>query len=323
MKRKNGRYFLKIFILFFTISMITHFHFLFGEENVSPKEFFLQGLKYNLAFIKDAQCEYVCSIFDKSGNKKYTKKVEWKYKTDAGKEYIKIEIFDEPGQIWEKTIQGSLNYLKREGMTIATYKKGVIFSGKPQGEILNSEKVWTFTNLGLPINLPPSSFFYLIWPGISIENILIDPETKILPEKEYVENDECYVIYLKKPSEIDDKRKYDFSYIYPRSFGYKIWICPEKGFFPRRIVILTSQDEQPLYIFDSITLKKFGENIWFPVEVVFFSPRDKKKTHYMIKYSNIKVNQGIKNEEFDLTFPPGAEVYDTRTGISFTVPEKK
>lgn len=308
-KRKRNILFLKIFLLWISILSIKIPH-LYAED-INLKEFLLKGLKYNLSLIRDAQVKYDERWEYPTGEKSEIN-IEWKYKYNTGKEYMKIRLLDESLKR-EKITVVSIDYLRKVGFTLTHYIKGAL-SKRAQGHILKENQMWRFTNRGKPSRVPPSSLFWLIWPGVTMEEILSNPQAKVLSEKEYIEEDECFVVYLEKFWKKGDSR-----YERRHGFGYKIWICPEKGFFPRKIEIWIPGRKKPLYIFGPIVLKKFKGDIWFPIKTDIVYPFAKKSEYskQTIEYTDIKINQGIKDEEFGIKFPKGTEVYDERTGIEF------
>ncbi|MCM8803092.1 MAG: hypothetical protein NC827_07275 [Candidatus Omnitrophica bacterium] len=288
----------------------------FSEKDISKKEFILSGLKYHLSLIKDAHVRYT------SGSGNLVAEIEWKYKPGEGREYMNI-LMEEKSTGKKKILQVSLDYFLQKGTTVATFYEGSKLSDwiKKEGEILESENIWRFTNRSIS-KIPPSSLIWLLWPGVTIEEVLSDPNAKIISEKEFVEGDECFVIYLPKFSRFASSEK-ELPEKWRYSGGYKIWIAKEKGFFPKKIEIWSSNKiNEPFVVFSSIELKNFGENIWFPTKVIFFFPISKHPKETVIEYRDIRINQGLEDKEFELTFEPGTEVYDERTGVSFMVPKK-
>lgn len=301
----------KVSIIFFFMSILICSFNSFGEENTMRKEFFLKGLEYNLSHLKTAEVNYSVKIVDTSGKKVYTKEIIWKYKPANGKEYMKIVIHDELNGRIANIIEVSLNHKENTGIEIRRQRELMDFTGKAaEGKILNEINVRRFPNTGLPYNLPPSSFFSILWPeNVSIKEILTDPHTEILTKKEYIGDDECYIIYAPKLSSRQS------------SWSYKIWVSPEKGYLPRKIQIINPQNQKVYFDF-IITLAKFGQNLWFPTKVIHHAYLLAPGKEYVTEYKGIKINQEIDDKVFDITFPPGTEVYDERMDISFTVPEK-
>lgn len=296
---------------------------IYPQENILKKEFILQGLKYHLSLIEDAQASCTLVVEDSSGMK-IIRQMEWKYKPSKGKEYMRIVIMEETKSQKKmiKTIKASLDYFHQKGIELAIFGEGVKLSSRPEAYILNTGRIWTFTNRSF-FTIPPSSLFWLLWPGVTIEDVLTDPNSEVLPKKEFIDGDECCVVYLPKFSRFPSKfsvhpPEKDFLERWGYSGGYKIWIAIKKGFFPKRIETWAADKiDQPFVVFETITLKNFGKEIWFPTQAVFFFPVSKHPKKTIINYTNIKINQGIKDEEFEIKFPKGTEVYDERTGIEF------
>ncbi|MFN4226765.1 MAG: hypothetical protein ACK4F0_01305 [Candidatus Ratteibacteria bacterium] len=310
--RKKKRIKLGKLIIFYSLIL---FRIVFPEDNISKKEFILKGLKYHLSFIKDVQVTYT-SIVGSTSQERMIAEIKWKYKPNKGKEYMEIFMTDESSGN-KKILKASLDYLLQEGVTIAIFE-GKGLPNRPEGTILENENIWRFTNRSIT-KIPPSSLFWLLWPGVTIEEILSDPNSKIISEKEFVDGDECFVIYLPKFSTFSEK---DLPKKWRYGSGYKIWIAKEKGFFPKRIEVWSSKKiNEPFVVFGLIELKNFGENIWFPTKTIIYFPIAKEGTKTVIEYRDIKINQGLEDKEFDLIFEPGTEVHDERTDVSFTVPK--
>jgi len=296
--------FLSILVFVLQNACITKTNFVFCEPK-DELEFVLQGIRYNLSLIQDASVEFELTY----KNSKEIKSGKWFYKD--GKEKVFLKAVDE-----SKNINEIIYIYTPENTYIINFEKGKIASVtmgySPYYIQLKIRPTWV-----------PSSILFHLWPvGITLEEILQNEKLKILSNSEYFAGSKCFVVEV--PSfgfkEFKGYGKDDYSYL-----GYKIWFSVEEGFLPKKIEIYRQEDL--IISVGPINFEKFSidKDIWFPggVSIKWYDPSSKKiSAEGKMVYSNIKVNQGIKDEEFNLTFPPGIQVYDERTGISFTVPEK-
>ncbi len=87
------------------------------------------------------------------------------------------------------------------------------------------------------------------------------------------------------------------------------------------------------YTIDDIQLEELDDNIWFPISANFINydfvnvpdvdvPPEEWKlitfpSHFRINIalSEVKINQGLDQEDFDFEFPPGARVVDSEKGV--------
>ena len=147
------------------------------------------------------------------------------------------------------------------------------------------------------------------WPGgYTLDQILSNGQTVLLPEKEIVEQSQCYVVHLKSIGEPNEH------------VGYKIWLDPEQGFLPRKIEIWSSG--QVRAVIGPITLQRFGEGIWFPVRAEFTSYLTSGESkRYSIEIEQIRINEGLDESIFIPVFESGMTVYDEQLGSSYVVPQ--
>ncbi|MFA5646375.1 MAG: hypothetical protein WDA18_08495 [Candidatus Ratteibacteria bacterium] len=273
---------------------------LFSEDYKSNREHILQGYLHHLSLIQSAQCNFTTK------EERLTFHHDWKFKNipNETKEYLKREILTEETTGERRIVQGALNYSAEEGKILTAIYSAEKKEPSLQGEILSKNELLTYTHRGIPSRIPPSSFFYHIWPGVTLKEILTNPKTKILPQQEKVDNDSCFVLLV---SEEDLER----ILMRPR-VGYKIWIAPEKGFLPKKIIVKNSGKDSIVF---EIKLEKFDKNIWFPQEINISWPCFAHTPSTTIQYSSIQINQGISDTTFDISFPPGTKVTDYCSGI--------
>jgi len=71
-------------------------------------------------------------------------------------------------------------------------------------------------------------------------------------------------------------------------------------------------------IIDIHSLQEVQKGLWFP-STGFTKSTNNKRINGFRALGKILVNQGLKDEDFDIEFPPGTRVADEITGKSYTI----
>jgi hypothetical protein len=129
--------------------------------------------------------------------------------------------------------------------------------------------------------------------GGPLTKIFREHDTEIVSANEEFQGSRCVVVRVAGHPGVRIDEKY--------------WLDMNRGFNLVRYERLNSKGEL-LDVIPRIKLKEVGPNAWYPTEGIFYSPRSSAATKY--RAHDVRVNQGLKNSEFAVGFPPGTYVTD-------------
>lgn len=72
-------------------------------------------------------------------------------------------------------------------------------------------------------------------------------------------------------------------------------------------------------IFDVNSLQEVQKGLWFPSSGLITSSDPNYRINGFCAIGKILVNQGLKDKDFDIKFPPGTTVIDEITGKMYTI----
>jgi len=102
-----------------------------------------------------------------------------------------------------------------------------------------------------------------------------------------------------------------------------VWLVPEYMYRPKRIEIQSPDERTEI----NTTFKYYGNDIWFPAliqkEIFYHDPVTGKEIKYSKEIVTVTedfaLNSDISNQVFEIKFPIGLNVYDSRTGDSIEI----
>lgn len=266
------------------------------SEELRKEEFIIKGWENSINKIKSAKCKYIVegerTLMLQDGKKEKLEKIklyecEWKYKN--GKEVVKGKYFDEKEEI------RIINEFFYDGQSTAVIS---IEKDKKNGSIYDGK------NPNIFILLPPSMVLFYFYPGISFKELVTNSLVKIVKEEKF-NNEFCYVISIVKK-------------INGNTLNFLFWISEDKNFLPIKIKFMRQNNSQVLEIY----YQKLEEEILFPCKIVGYNENvNGEKEGYAIGiYKQIMINIEVNEEDFQVKFPPGCSVFDSRLGVSFEIP---
>jgi peroxiredoxin len=121
----------------------------------------------------------------------------------------------------------------------------------------------------------------------------------------------------KTDAEIDGHRCVLVSVVDEYGLPYKYWLDVDRGF---NILRYEEYDGRGTLIgvWEGVTLEEVARNVWYPTGVTCYVPVGAKDAS-RYRASLVKINQGLRQKDFEFEFPPGTRVVDERTGRAFTV----
>lgn len=96
---------------------------------------------------------------------------------------------------------------------------------------------------------------------------------------------------------------------------YKIYFSVDNGYTPIRYEFMKGSNIAGTV--DVNSLQEVQKGLWFPSSGFNKSPGD--RTYGFRATSKIIVNHGLKDEDFDIEFPPGTKIADEITGKLYTI----
>lgn len=137
--------------------------------------------------------------------------------------------------------------------------------------------------------------------------------TRLRKETERIDGRDCHVVDL----------------VHDGKCRFSVWLDVERGCMPL-LHRAYQMDGSVKREFKTDKLWDFGDGLWLPVagKCVLVFPDN--RSEYVINALDavtgkprVKVNSGIKDEEFRVKIPPGTEVIDTYAGIAYSQPAIK
>ncbi|MFA5422835.1 MAG: hypothetical protein WC374_03155 [Phycisphaerae bacterium] len=103
----------------------------------------------------------------------------------------------------------------------------------------------------------------------------------------------------------------DFLQEYTKQVVMRIYFSVNHGFTPVRFEYINGYGtpKEQITRFDVNSLEQVADNLWFPSSGTISSSDDERINVYQAT-GKILVNQGLKDEDFDIEFPAGTRVYD-------------
>lgn len=104
-------------------------------------------------------------------------------------------------------------------------------------------------------------------------------------------------------------------FIEPHGVFERIFLSTDHGYTPIRFEYV--KKGKPSGTIDILALTKLPNSLWFPVSGRISHPEDKNVNVYSA--TKVTVNQGLKDDYFDIEFPPGTLVVDEITGLQYVI----
>lgn len=299
-------YFFILILAMLAINLFSLHLAVFADDSITV-DFIAAGIEHNASLIKDItfNCKRVFDIKNEKDN-------PYKEEMDEG-EWIKKGDME----YWERIEQ--LNNLQiifasTKGKTM-TWIKDLTHPEDPgYGEIIIGKG--KFDMYISPIELAFGYFSSPKWPEVFRNG------TAKLLGTESIDGNLCHIINCKRNPE--------------EKWEYKIWIDTERGFQPLKIQKI-SPDRGVTHWYDSIKLQEFIGGIWIPVKATFHVAAQKVnvtsrsvppiKIDYLPESeevricTDIKINQGIPDEQFIIEWTKGTSVWDRIRDRHFTIGE--
>jgi hypothetical protein len=96
----------------------------------------------------------------------------------------------------------------------------------------------------------------------------------------------------------------------------RVFFSPEHNFTPVKIEYFNGRTTS--VEFNVLELEEVKEGIWFPIKGCSISSRPNTPQN-IYQASKVILNQGLKEDFFDIEFPPGTEIHDEITGLRYII----
>jgi hypothetical protein len=96
----------------------------------------------------------------------------------------------------------------------------------------------------------------------------------------------------------------------------RVFFSPEHNFTPVKIEYFNGRTTS--VEFNVLELEEVKEGIWFPIKGCSISSRPNTPQN-IYQASKVILNQGLKEDFFDIEFPPGTEVLDEIAGVTYVI----
>ena len=232
----------------------------------------------NLTVAKEGEFGHVDCIWREKGEKVFSEKHRIKYRRARG---------TKPEQVLKGLTRYAWNGEEGRGYRLEAGEK------YGQGDITAEPARRLRGGTGTPL-----TFTTRMWEtapeeqgGGPLTKIFREHDTEIVSANEEFEGSRCVVV-----------RVHDLL--------QKYWLDMNRGFNLVRYERLTRKGKVARKM--RIELKEVGPNVWYPIEGIIYEVADVYGFSRASKYRahDVRVNQGLKDSEFTVDFPPGTYVTD-------------